>query len=709
MSIISFIRNLGKKSAADNLYPGTWTPIGGSAYDTTERNLLASNKEWVYVSVDKVANAVASVRFKVMQYARNGDDQELFDGAMVDFLEKPADDFTGKDFVYLNTVYKELTGNAFWEKQKGKMNLYPLVPTQVSPIITGGKLAGYRYNNSAGERVLQLKDVLHDRYIDPARPHWGVGKLSKIARWADTSSYTNEFLRLFFVNGASFGGFITTEEESQDRIALIKAGLANDHVGVANAHKIAVLPKGSDYKQTTAKMSDMEMGETDDRYRDKILAAFGVPKSVLGIVEDVNRSNAEASEYTFAKYTIKPIVDDLVEFLNVQIAPLLDPSGKSYFAADDFIPKNMDHELKEREISLGRQPYKTVNEVRAEIGLPPVKGGEVVYGNPMQTPLGTPAASPHLPGDDDDEEDEKPPKKAFTGRTRALPRHVRQADKVDRAFDAITEKLAEFIDSTEPAQQRELADAAAFKEFSGRADEYKVQLEGKVKDFNNRQQREVVNHLGQITKDVARGDLFDYEQEVTAMIDIVKPLLLGLAIDQGIAEYQAQGFAGTFDSGSQQLRKMIDIAARRLAKGYNRTTGEQLKKALNDGLRDGLDITALTAEVNRVYDYANIVRARMVAETESFYIANKASREAYIQSGVVKTMRWWTAEDERVCEFCGPMHGRVIGVKEVFFKKGEVVAGRDGGNLNLNYRTMDVPPLHTSCRCFVRPEEISVD
>jgi hypothetical protein len=99
----------------------------------------------------------------------------------------------------------------------------------------------------------------------------------------------------------------------------------------------------------------------------------------------------------------------------------------------------------------------------------------------------------------------------------------------------------------------------------------------------------------------------------------------------------------------------------------------------------------------------------MVAETESFYIANKASREAYIQSGVVKTMRWWTAEDERVCEFCGPMHGRVIGVKEVFFKKGEVVAGRDGGNLNLNYRTMDVPPLHTSCRCFVRPEEISVD
>ena len=68
--------------------PTQWTTIYPS--DVTERNLLANNKEWVFISVDKIAKSVASVRFKVMQYKRNGDDQEVFDGPMVDFLEAPA-------------------------------------------------------------------------------------------------------------------------------------------------------------------------------------------------------------------------------------------------------------------------------------------------------------------------------------------------------------------------------------------------------------------------------------------------------------------------------------------------------------------------------------------------------------------------------------------------------------------------------------------
>ena len=51
-----------------------------------------------------------------------------------------------------------------------------------------------------------VRGVLHDRYVDPARPYWGVGKLARIARWVDTSSYANEFLRRFFVNGATSAG-----------------------------------------------------------------------------------------------------------------------------------------------------------------------------------------------------------------------------------------------------------------------------------------------------------------------------------------------------------------------------------------------------------------------------------------------------------------------------------------------------------------------
>lgn len=44
-----------------------------------ERALLEQNKDWVYISVDKIAKAVAAVRFKVMRHSTSGDDQEVFD------------------------------------------------------------------------------------------------------------------------------------------------------------------------------------------------------------------------------------------------------------------------------------------------------------------------------------------------------------------------------------------------------------------------------------------------------------------------------------------------------------------------------------------------------------------------------------------------------------------------------------------------------
>ena len=76
---------------------------------------------------------------------------------------------------------------------------------------------------------------------------------------------------------------------------------------------------------------------------------------------------------------------------------------------------------------------------------------------------------------------------------------------------------------------------------------------------------------------------------------------------------------------------------------------------------------------------------------------------------MVKCIRWYTAEDEQVCEFCGPEHSKIIGVTENFYKKGDTVVGRDGGNLKLNYRTIGEPPIHTNCRCFIRPEEIALN
>ncbi len=685
----SLLRGFGSKVKEVGGSLATWVPLNGTSDGINHRNLLDANREWVFIAVNKVASSTASIRFKVMRYQRNGDDQEVFEGPLVDFLESPAAGFTGKDFIYLNTAYKELAGNAFWEKDGNRVR--PLIPTRITPVITDGKLIGYKYGDEPKVRTLALKDVLHDRYVDPAKPYWGAGKLQKIARWVDTSSYLTEFLSRFFVNGATFGGFIETEEETETRIKLIKAGLANDHQGVRNAHKIGILPKGSKYAKTTSNMAEMEMGATDDRQRDKILAGFGVPKTLVGLTTEVNRASAEASEYIYAKYTIKPIADDLIAFLNMNVAPMLDGSGKFYFAYDEFVPVNQELQLKEREIALAKQPYMTVNEVRASVGLPKVANGDVIYSSPG-TPLGEPVVAPAAPSEPDAEEEP----------TKAVPARIRAFEKRERALDRIVGKAATV------ASAHHDPDAASHKAFVGRVEDHEKLVAAKVRDFNNRQEREVTLNLKQITKAVKSSDLFDAQQETAVLVDFISPMLRGLLIEQAIAEFQDQGYPGQFDQSQPRIAQIVDLAARRLAKSYNATTAKLLAKALNEGIEAGDDLVALTERVRSVYEYSDRVRALAVARTEAFYIANEGSREAFIQSGVVKTMRWYTAADERVCPFCGPAHGRVIGVTEVFYPKGETIMGEGGETMTTDYRAIDVPPLHTNCRCFIRPEQIEL-
>lgn len=659
------------KSAKEKAYQftGDSVKLGEFLSGTNSTDAFSANKNWVYVAVDKVSSSMSGIRFKLMKYSK-GDDEEVFDGPIYEFLQKPHPRLTWKDFVYLNTAYKEIAGNAFWHYNKKDKTLIPLIPNKVTPIIDQGELVGYKYTNGIKAVAFPVDEVLHDRYPSPTNPFWGTAPLERIAEWVDTDAYASEFNRLFFINGAAFGGVIETDEESKQRIELIKLGLKRDHTGVKNAHKWAVLPRGSKFKEISQSMRDMQFAELDATYRDKILSAFGVPKTLVGLTTDVNRASAEASEYIYASYTLKPKVERFVDFLNNFVIPLFDQSGQYYIDYEDFVPINKEIEIKENESGLNRQQYLTINEVRGSKGLLPVKGGDTIYGNPMSIEIGQPEE----------------------------PKVVKQADPI-----------GDFIEkAVDIANKTVNKDAEAHKKFVARVEDYQLQLTNKVREFNLKQKNEVINKLSRITKAVAKSDLFDLDEQVGILVDFVTPLLKGLLTEQAIEEYMAQGFGGTFNMDALSVGSIISKSATRMAKSYNKTTADLLKKELNEGLREGEGLRDLTKRVEGIYEFSDSYRAGMVAHTESFYVANEASREAYRQSGVVKSIRWYTADSD-ACQYCQPLNGKVININEVFFKKGEVYEGSAGGKLNLDYRTIDVPPIHPNCRCFIRPEEISLD
>ncbi|GIW70333.1 MAG: hypothetical protein KatS3mg101_1080 [Patescibacteria group bacterium] len=56
--------------------------------------------------------------------------------------------------------------------------------------------------------------------------------------------------------------------------------------------------------------------------RDKILAGFRVPKTILGTSEsETNRATAETANYVFAARTIKPKVQMIISYLNEFLVP----------------------------------------------------------------------------------------------------------------------------------------------------------------------------------------------------------------------------------------------------------------------------------------------------------------------------------------------------------------------------------------------------
>ena len=81
----------------------------------------------------------------------------------------------------------------------------------------------------------------------------------------------------------------------------------------------------------------------------------------------------------------------------------------------------------------------------------------------------------------------------------------------------------------------------------------------------------------------------------------------------------------------------------------------------------GTNLTELTEAVDGVYSFADERRAGLIAKTESFRAANWANKEAWKASGVVKTVKWYTAEDDHVCQFCQALDGTEIPIDQNFY------------------------------------------
>ena len=280
--------------------------------------------------VSTTSQATAEVEWKLWKRARSGkveDRTEVTSHAVLDLLRRPNDFYTGQEMVESGQQHVDLTGEGWLVVRRiGPVpaELWVVRPDRMAPVPHAEKfLAGYIYTSPDGEQVpLETRDVLMIRMPNPLDPYRGMGPVQAVLTDIDSSKYSAEWNRNFFLNSAQPGGVIEVDKRLTDPEWIeMTTRWREQHQGVSNAHQVAVVEQGQ-WKTVNFTMQDMQFTELRNLSKEVIREAYGYPKFAAGEVDDVNRATADASSVWFARRLTVPRLQRWKGLFNNDLLPL---------------------------------------------------------------------------------------------------------------------------------------------------------------------------------------------------------------------------------------------------------------------------------------------------------------------------------------------------------------------------------------------------
>lgn len=363
----------------------------------------------VFNIVDRIANAVSQVEWHLYRKAESGkleDREEVTSHLALDILNRPNQFTTRQELFEAAQQHQELTGEGWLAVGRNErarsipLELWVIRPDRMEPIPSYEHfLAGYVYHSPDGEQVpLRLDDMLFMRRPDPGNAYRGLGPIKPILVDIDSGRAAAEWNRNFFRNSAEPGGIIEVEKRlSDDEFDEMVQRWREQHQGVNNAHNVAMLENGAKWVDRKLTQRDMQFVELRGVTASAIREAFGFPKFMAGLVDDVNRANAEASEAMFAQWIVVPRLQRWKGMLNSEFLPLFGGTAEGLeFDFDNPVPENSEAENAARTskttavatlVPLG---FDAVDAME-KFGLPAIKWSKP---EPPAPPAGLPAGGP---------------------------------------------------------------------------------------------------------------------------------------------------------------------------------------------------------------------------------------------------------------------------------------------------------------------------
>ena len=610
---------------------------------------------WVFACVSRISSAVAETKWRLYSKKNGNQITEILEHPLLELFDFVNPFHTGLEMMEQTQTYIDLTGEVFWLVLKDAAGqpaeIWVMNPNKIK-VIPDQKMyiKGYVYENGNNEIPLSVDDVVHIKLPNPKNPFRGQSPLGSVSSDVEAEKFSSQYNRAFFQNSAEPNGVIQFEGTLTDsQYERLRYQWNSQYRGTSNSHKVAILEGGASWHTNAITQRDMQFKDLRIMNRDVIMGVYGMPKHILGIAEDVNRANAEASEYTFARWVLKPRLERIKSKLNEQFLPLY--SDKTLFIDYDTpVPADID-----RNLAIADQGFKsgyiTRNEARIKVGLEPMEDGDI-----FMEPL--------------------------SSQTENVMRNYNKETKTHNQ-DSREIMWKAFVDATTPLEN-EFTDVIA--------------------DILQQQEKVIIANINKA--DYKDEDVFDENNWNEKLYILMRPLILksimkGANDEKEYIEEQANRqrrsvtkepkvqFAFDIDTDTSEFQHYLDNEGMKHAKGINKKTAKELNAILLASRNEGVGAKVIADRITQ-RGILSKARALKVARTETVSAVNFGHLQSAKQSQVVTGKRWLAALDESTRETHEFAHRQERKLGEEFIVGGDSMLAPAQGSL---------PEENVNCRC----------
>ncbi|KKT72768.1 MAG: Phage portal protein, HK97 [Candidatus Collierbacteria bacterium GW2011_GWB1_44_6] len=542
---------------------------------------------------------------------RRGSDKEISEHWILDLLDKPNNFQNKNEFFELYQTFKDLTGSVFVYLLKigeGKnarvKEMHLLSPDKVTVVVNEetGLPAFYKYNNGkGGQTIYNADDVVASFYPNPIEfsknSYKGFSSLMPLGKRVETEQQLVDYQYNILKNGGKVEGILKfkTEVMDLDKIEEVKVQYDQQFAEAKRSGRPLILYGDTEYEKVGQSMEELAYLDSLKFTRDDVLMIFGVPKTVLGLTDGVQKGNYDEANSMFIKDTIKPLIENCVTKLNEFLAP---PDVLLDFV--DPTPEDVDLKLKKIENGTANY-YMTTNEKRALMNMEPLPDGDVILVPFSLTPMDT-VTDPIEP----------------TAEQKGLKKKLRHP-------------------LTNPIIRKQY-----YGEWIKLADRREGKMKIKLDDYLRAQRNRVLDNLSNqrfFTKALS-NEVFDMRLEVglgeKVIIDLIKKYLIQSGEDAMKFVGYDKPFIVTAD-----LQAMIEKRNEFFAKEINRTTFDTLKRQFAEANDNNESRDQLVKRIRDTYGDISKGRATTIARTETLVASQTGKFSGYKQSGI--DIKIWVA------------------------------------------------------------------